>query len=703
MKKIESIRTTSSSDYQPHHHQMVLTRLIEVVNKLISNAGDAPSFIKQLCDELVDEAGALGAWAILCDETLEVCADVASGMGLDDPDATGPEGPPHCLRTLLEDEGAPNCECTDPTNPICHRAATCNKMNIYCGRLGLGDKLFGALALALPSEEIASSEWFTAVSCQASVALHALTAHQTRIAAEQERHDSEQRLELALKGANLGLWDWQLETGEVVFDGYWSSLIGFDRSRASDEREIHSWETLIHSDDAVNVSEVFSAHLAGRTPFFESEHRLRLKSGQWIWVMDRGCIIERSPDGTPLRAAGTILDITARKKSDEEREKLADQLRQIQKIESIGRLAGGIAHDLNNLLSPIIGYSEMALIDLQPEDTLYEELSQIRFAAERAKDLTHQLLAFSRKQVLKMQALNINDIVNESKIMLRRLIREDIEISYRLAPDLGTTKADSSQIQQILMNLALNAADSMPNGGKMAVETRDVELDQAYIACRPIAKMGKYVVLLVSDTGVGMDSETLGVIFEPFFTTKEKGQGTGLGLSTVYGIVKQHGGYVWAYSEPGYGTTFKIYLPRIDAAAQTNGLFSREPETAYGTETVLVVEDEEAVRRLICKILDKQGYQVIEADTTDDAVVLAAHHPSRIHLLLTDIVMPGMNGKELYERVATLRPDIKVLYMSGYTDDVIAHHGILDDGVRFVQKPFSVEGLTKKVRNALDE
>ncbi|GAB4451852.1 MAG: hypothetical protein Kow0031_34390 [Anaerolineae bacterium] len=404
----------------------------------------------------------------------------------------------------------------------------------------------------------------------------------------------------------------------------------------------------------------------------------------------------------PKQCAVTFIDVTERKKAEAEREALQEQLLQAQKMESIGRLAGGVAHDFNNVLVPIIGYVDLAMMSLSPDEKLYVNLQRVREAAERAAGLTRQILAFSRKQVLEMRVLDLNAVVSDFEKMIQRLIGEDIALATFLEPALGRIEADPGQLEQVLLNLAVNARDAMPTGGKLALETANVYLDDAYVQKYADSQPpGHYVMLAVSDTGYGMSPEIKRNIFEPFFTTKEQGKGTGLGLATVFGIVKQHRGNIWVYSEPGSGTTFKIYLPRVEAPAKISGTTALEPESVYGTETILVVEDEVMVRQLVCETLAAFGYQVIEAKSAADGLRLAMETTSPLHLLLTDVIMPEINGRQLYQKLAGIRPEIKVLYMSGYTDNVIVHHGILDEGINFLQKPFSVQSLTRKVKQVL--
>jgi len=395
-------------------------------------------------------------------------------------------------------------------------------------------------------------------------------------------------------------------------------------------------------------------------------------------------------------------ELAERKRSEVEREKLEDQLRTSQRMESIGRLAGGIAHDFNNLLSVILCCTEYAMTNAREDDHIRDELLEVKKAAERAATLTRQLLAFSRKQVLQPVVLNLNHIATGIQKMLHRILGEDIDYIQVLAPDLGTVWADPGQIEQVLMNLVVNARDAMPRGGKLTLETSNVDLDEDYAARHVAAKPGAYVQLAVTDTGCGMDAGTKAQIFEPFFTTKEKGKGTGLGLSMVYGIVRQSGGNIWVYSEPGMGTTFKIYLPRVAGAVETAPVAKAVVSHTSGTETILVVEDEEAIRDITKRILGAAGYAVLTAANANEALVVCESHANQIHLLLTDVVMPQMGGRELAERVAERRPGIKVLYMSGYTDDAIAHHGTLAPGTHFIPKPFNAADLTSKVREVLE-
>ena len=402
----------------------------------------------------------------------------------------------------------------------------------------------------------------------------------------------------------------------------------------------------------------------------------------------------RDAEGKVYRISGVALDIT-------EHTELEAQYRQAQKMEAVGRLAGGVAHDFNNLLTVITSYSELLLEDCGETDPHRAELLEIRRAAGVAATLTRQLLAFSRQQVLEPRVLSLNDVVTGAGKMLKRLIGEDVRLVTTLASDAGTVRADAGQIEQVIMNLAVNARDAMPDGGALTLETANVEFSDEYVEGHFPAQRGRYVMLAVSDTGVGMSPETQARIFEPFFTTKEAAKGTGLGLATVYGIVKQSGGFIWVYSEPGSGTTFKIYLPRVDEAAVTERR-AQPADVLGGTETVLLVEDSDALRDIASRVLERRGYTVLEASDGEAALMLAARHPGAIDLLLTDVVMPEMNGRQLAERLTALRPGLKVLYMSGYAGDAVTRRGVLEQGMAYLQKPFTPDALARKVREVLN-
>ena len=400
-------------------------------------------------------------------------------------------------------------------------------------------------------------------------------------------------------------------------------------------------------------------------------------------------------DGQPVAVQGIARDVT-------ERRQLEEQLRQAQKMEAVGRLAGGVAHDFNNLLTIIGGYTSLMLRKMGPSDPLREKAEGVKEAADRAAELTRQLLAFSRKQILQPKVIDLNSLIRDTGKMLRALISEDYDIVTLLQPGIGRICADPGQVEQILMNLLVNARDAMQGGGRIVIETADVELGGDYASTHIAARPGPYVMLAVTDSGVGMDSETQRHIFEPFFTTKDVSKGTGLGLATVYGIVKQSGGSIWVYSEPGAGTTFKIYLPRVDEGVEADGSPEAHTTGARGSETVLLVEDDHAVGAFARDVLEECGYRVLAADDPAEALRLCENHDGPLHLLLTDVVMPRMNGRQLALAAAELRPEMRVLYMSGYTDDAVLRRGLLDPDLPFIQKPFSPDALEAKVREVLD-
>jgi PAS domain S-box-containing protein len=505
--------------------------------------------------------------------------------------------------------------------------------------------------------------------------------------AEEELLQSEQRYRLLFERNPQPMWVFDLEklsfleVNEAAIHHYGYSREEFLTMTIKDIRLPEDVSKLL-----ANISRI--------TPQYE-------EAGTWKHRKKDGTIIDVEITAHELtfygRPAQMVLayDVT-------ERTVLEEQLRQSQKMEAVGQLAGGVAHDFNNLLTVITGYSDLALRRLDNKSPIRSSLEEIKKAGERAASLTRQLLAFSRKQVLQPKMLQLNAIVADVDKMLRRLIGEDIDPLTLLEPSLGQIKADPGQIEQVILNLAVNARDAMPQGGKLTIETANVYLDNQYARRHMVIQPGHYVMLAVSDTGCGIDAETQVRMFEPFFTTKEHGKGTGLGLSTVYGIVKQSGGHLWVYSEVGKGTTFKIYLPRVDGVTERDEARDTPAELPQGRETVLLTEDEEQVRQMIRTILEMGGYRVLEASGGEEALTLYEQHEGQIDLIMTDVVMPGISGRELAQSLETLHPGIKVLYMSGYTDDAIVRHGLLDQEIAFLQKPFTPDALMRKVREVLD-
>lgn len=502
--------------------------------------------------------------------------------------------------------------------------------------------------------------------------------------------------------ARVGGWEWDLEKRGATLTKEARRILGLSPDLVLDfeacmDRIIDGFDPSAQQ----SVREAFDRCCGQGTPF-DLEAPFRNASGESLWVrVTSEAVLDTQ--GNVVKIVGNIMDVTERKAAAQERRDIEEQLRQSQKLEAIGKLAGGVAHDFNNLLTVILGYSQLAARRVKTEDILSKQLREVVNAAQRAAVLTRQLLAFSRNQVLELKPIHLNRVVTDLEDMLRRIIGEDIELDLILAPDLGTTRADASQLEQVLMNLVVNARDAMPGGGKLTIETANADFDEAFAAQHVDLTPGPYVLLSVSDSGCGMDQRTRSRIFEPFFTTKERGKGTGLGLATVYGIVNQCGGHIRVDSEPGSGTTFKIALPRETSAISLPSVFSPSGDASRGTETLLLVEDDESVRELAKEILRSAGYTVLVAATAEAGLRLSAEHGGKIHLLLTDVIMPGMSGDAMAEQLRSARPEMKVLFMSGYFDNAIAPGGVLGAGMRFLGKPITIETLTQKVRETIDE
>ena len=515
--------------------------------------------------------------------------------------------------------------------------------------------------------------------------------------AEAALFESAALLRKAQQIAHIGSWELNETTHELRWSDETFRIFGYVPEAITPT--LHLFFRSVHPEDMSSLKEAIRISWKTRIPLSE-DHRIILPDGEVRIVHELAEMIYND-SGQPEKWMGTVQDITERKKSEAANEKLENQLIQAQKMESVGRLAGGVAHDFNNLLTVIMANTEMALMSIDSGRAVNDEINEIRKASERAADLTRQLLAFARKQTIAPKALNLNITIEGMLKMLRRLIGENITLDWKPGSDLWPVKIDPSQVDQILANLSVNSRDSINGIGALSIETNNVVVDEISCVNSPGLIPGEYVMLSVSDTGAGMDSNTLAQLFEPFFTTKEVGRGTGLGLSTVYGIVKQNNGYINVYSELGYGATISIYLPRI----QTEVTVSVENSTllpSHGTETILMAEDEPTILDLGKAILEGYGYNVITANTPGEAIALSEAHKGPIHLLVTDVVMPEMNGKELRDILSLKWPEMKALFMSGYTANVIAHHGVIDEGIQFLQKPFSVKSLAAKVREVLD-
>ena len=515
--------------------------------------------------------------------------------------------------------------------------------------------------------------------------------------AEEALRENERRLSYALSATSDAVWEWNCVTQTVYYSPRWYEMLGYDPLEYA--MNFTTWEALCHPDDFANtVERIHSVLEYQKDQGYETEFRMRHKNGSWVWILGRGNVVERSTTGTPLLLSGTNTDISERKRAEEERARLEDQLLQAQKMEAVGQLAGGIAHDFNNLLQVILGHLDL----LTSEDgEKREEVQVVRLAAERVADLTRQLLAFSRRQIIQPVNLDLNDLIESVLKMVRRVIGEHIELHFLPGNRLGTIHADEGQVEQVIMNLCVNARDAMPGGGSLTIETENVVIGDAFCRDHLWATEGRYVLLSVTDTGHGMDEATRTQIFEPFFTTKGVGQGTGLGLATVHGIVKQHNGLLYVYSEVGKGTVFKIYFPIVEQPVEKVGTKNEVPVVG-GTETILVAEDEEGVRGLVCRMLQSGGYTVLPASNGEEALRVFEEHANEIDLALLDVMMPKLGGREVMEYISAKCPWIRFLFSSGYSESAIHTNFVIKKGIHLISKPYSKLELLRAVREILD-
>lgn len=544
-----------------------------------------------------------------------------------------------------------------------------------------------AAALLVAVACLGAFAWRRATAGEAQAGLHLRLRENT----EEELRRSEERLQLAQLVARIGTWDTDLTTGVTTWSTSLRELCGITGPPGSEPE----FQDLVHPDDRARVArEVRLAAESGGD--FDFDYRLVQPGGAVRWMLSRGRVIKDGSGGGFIRRVGVAMDISERHEAEEERARLEHQLRQAQKLEAVGRLAGGVAHDFNNLLLGIRGYGELALRSLARGEDASEEVEEMVAGADRASVLTRQLLAFSRRQVLRSEVIDLVDVLGDMHKLLRRIIGEDVRLETIGASEPVHVNADRGQLEQVIANLAVNARDAMPDGGRLTLRVTKVDVGADGLGLPP----GEFALLSVSDTGCGMDAETAAQIFDPFFTTKR--DGTGLGLATVHGIVTQSGGSIWVYSEPGEGTTFKVYLP-LAATANAPALAPSQPVPAgLAGETILLVEDDDQVRAVVLRMLESLGYRVLSAGDGDAALDLAASCDVPIDLLLSDLIMPGLGGREVAERLRPLHPEAAVLYMSGYSDEAVIRRGILDRKAAFIEKPFASGDLARRVREALD-
>jgi PAS domain S-box-containing protein len=690
LEVVSSALASRTEAFEASEHRMAA--LVDVARE-IAGERDPNALLNKVCDAAREVTLAQQAIiTLLSDDESELRMVATSG-------ANGHAGPP---RVPLETSGFAPVIREGRALRLSHEGEIlvvpiATARHVY-GCLELRSKL-GANVFTAIDEEVARTLGTQAGIAYENVRLYEDLRNHT-VALEQEVVDrrraelalreSEARTQFALGVAAVGIWELDLTTAKMAWSDTLAPIFGLKPVQSP--RTFQGFLDVIHADDRVAVQQAFE-RAAHEKSELAHEFRAVWPDGGVRWIAGRARVL-RDERNIPRRVTGIAMDIS-------ERKSLEEQFRQAQKMEAIGQLAGGVAHDFNNLLTAIRGYADLLLESVSHADHRRADLDEIVKAADRAASLTRQLLAFSRQQVLQPALLDVNVLVTDMSKMLRRLIGEDIELATTLVPSGAPVYADAGQLEQILMNLVVNARDAMPGGGRLSVEIANVTLDDNYVMHHSVVRPGEFVMLAVSDNGIGMDAGTRRRIFEPFFTTKERGRGTGLGLATVYGIVKQSDGYIWVYSEPQLGTTFKVYLPRAESTVHVES----RPETRQtpgGSETVLLVEDEDSVRFLSRKLLERAGYRVFDAADPEQAVDTFAQHRGVIDLLVSDVIMPGSSGPALYDRLSSLDPDLHVLYMSGYTADAVAHHAAVVANAVFLQKPFTADTLLLKVREALD-
>ena len=701
-------------------HLNLVLRAVRNINQLITHEKDKGLLIKGACDILTRDRGYTNAWAAILDSEKKAILTAESGLGANfKPMASRLERGELtvCVKKTIRNKGVFLIE--DPL----HECSDCPLSNLYAGRTGVSTRLehkgkvYGLLAVSVPLEFAQNKEelsLFKEAVDDIAFALHSMEIEELRADAECALQESEKMLSEIIAGSSIATF--VIDPGHLVT--HWNracenlfkipaeKILGYNtiwKAFYSSKRPVLA-EFIVDNSSIEDIHKYYIDKVKRSDVIddaFEAEDFFPDQGESGKWFHFTAAPLRDSKDNI-IGALETVQDITARKVAEEEKAKLEEQFRQSQKMEGIGRLAGGIAHDFNNMLSVIMGHAEIALEQTDRSESLHTHLTEILQAAERSADLTRQLLAFSRKQILTPEVMDLNKVISGIEKMLKRLIGEDIDFIFLPSSDLGRINADRGQMEQVIMNLAINARDAMPKGGKLTLETLNVELDEEYAAEHVDVEPGSCIMIAMTDSGCGMDEETSSMIFEPFYTTKESGKGTGLGLSTVYGIVKQSGGHVSVYSEPGKGTTLNIYIPRVESTCSEESIIEKQHTALKGSETILLIEDDDAVRRIVINMLEDSGYTILETSDGKDALRIFREDEGSISLVLSDVVMPGMNGRELVDQIEVLAPGIAVLFMSGYTDNAIQHHGVLEPGTAFIEKPFTKISLMQKIRDLLD-
>ncbi len=675
-------------------HLNGVLKAIRNVNQLIVREKDRSALLRQACECMVETRDVDSVWIALFDKgDLTESAQAGLGEAFDELRKEMEAGDlPICVRTIMA-EGADLVTGSTDTCEGCPVAGACPAASAVIA-LGHAGTRYGVLAVNIPSSgEPDEEELFLLkeLADDIGLALHSIELEQERDQADEALRESEEKYRMLAQNTLDCIWTLDMDMRFTYVNPAVERIFGFTPqefigSPLSDYCTPEQYERMA----ALAQAELAKPPHESRIMF---EAFLLDKQGKEVPVEIYGRV-NYDDDGRPVSIQGVTRDVS-------ERFEMQERLRLSQRMEAVGQLAGGIAHDFNNILTGIIGYTQLILNQTEEGSEQHEDLQEVEHLAKRAADLTQQLLAFSRKQALEPRVVNINSLIANVTKMLGRVLGENIDLEFHSDPSLWNVQVDPGQIEQVLMNLAVNARDAMPDGGKLTIETANVELDEEYARNHAAVAPGPHVMIAVSDTGAGMDAETRERIFEPFFTTKTAGRGTGLGLSTVYGIVKQHEGNIWVYSEPGQGTTFKVYFPRVEAEVEPADL-QKPDDPGYGSETVLIVEDEPDVLSVARRSLERRGFRVMAAKDASEAERIMAERADEIALLLTDVVLPEVSGRALYDGLAEKYPELKVLYMSGYTGNAIVHHGVLDRGTAFMQKPFTPDRIARRVREVLD-